>query len=50
MYRIMDYYTGEVIDVVNSPLEAIAISKARPDSEVITDTGEYLYQNVDLPF
>lgn len=50
MYRVMDYYTGEVIDVVNNPLEAIAISRTRPDSEVVTDTGEHMYANIDIPF
>ena len=50
MYYITDYFTNEIIDVVDSFKAAKAICDAYDGSQVETDTNEILYSNITLPF
>lgn len=50
MYYITDYFTDEIIDVVDNFKAAKAICDVFDGSQVETDTDEVLYTNICLPF
>lgn len=50
MYYVTDYFTDEIIDVVDSFETAKKICNAFDGSQVETDTDEILYSNIELPF
>ena len=50
MYRIIDYFTDEIIDTVFDEQIAIRICENNEGSQVETEDGAIVYTNVDLPF
>lgn len=50
MYYIEDYFTDEIIMIVDNFEIALAICNANPDSQITTEEDEVLYTNIDIPF
>ena len=50
MFYVTDYFTDEIIDVVDSFKTAKEISDVFDGSQVKTDTDEILYTNINIPF
>lgn len=50
MYYIEDYYTEEIIDVVDNLQKAIDISKNNSGSQVTDENDNIYYSNIELPF
>ena len=50
MYYIIDYWTGEIVDVTDSLETACAICDANEGAQVETEDGEIMRDNVCVPF
>ena len=51
LYCISDYWTDDIIDVVDSFEKALAIARAHEGAIIQPDdSDEILFENVDLPF
>ena len=50
MYYITDYFTDEIIDVVDDFETAKKICDGYDGSQVETESDEVLYTNIELPF
>lgn len=50
MFYVVDYFTGEIVDVVETFEQAKATCDAHDGSQVETETDEILYSNIELPF
>jgi hypothetical protein len=49
-YYVIDYYTEDIIDVLNDINVAIFICKNTIGTQVITENDNVIYTNIDIPF
>lgn len=50
MYYVTDYFTNEVITCTDSFEIAKKLCDMHEGSQVVTESGDYLYLNIELPF
>ena len=50
MFYVIDYFTDEIIDTVETFDHAKVICDAHNGSQIETESSEILYSNVELPF